>query len=316
VVSAPVPTATRTTSPSPATWLPAFVALAAIWGSSFLFIKVGVRELHPVYLALVRSAAGAATLVAVLLIMRTRLPRDARLWGHLAIIALVGNVIPFTLFGYGEQRISSVLAGIWNGTTPLFVLVVAMVLLPEERPTRVRIAGLLLGFAGVLVLLGVWRGVGGAELVGQLLCAAAAAGYGIALPYTRRVLNARTHPGVAIAASQVLLATAQLAILAPLIAGRPPSPASLSADVIASALALGALGTGIGFWLYYRLIRVAGATTTSTVTYVLPVFSTLLGILVLGEELHWYEPVGALVVLAGIAVSQSRVSGAARRRPD
>jgi drug/metabolite transporter (DMT)-like permease len=304
VVSAPGPTATRTSAPGPATWLPAFAALAAIWGSSFLFIKVGVRELHPVYLALVRSAAGAATLVAVLLITRIRLPRDARLWGHLAIIALVGNVIPFTLFGYGEQRISSILAGIWNGTTPLMVLVVAMVVLPEERPTRARIAGLLLGFAGVLVLLGVWRGVGGAELVGQLLCAAAAAGYGLAIPYSRRVVNGRTHSGVAIATSQVLLATAQLAVLAPLLAGRPPSPASLSPDVVASALALGALGTGIAFWLYYHLIRVAGATTTSTVTYVLPVFSTLLGILVLGEDLHWYEPVGALVVLAGIAVSQ------------
>jgi drug/metabolite transporter (DMT)-like permease len=311
-VSASVLTAGRTTAPGPATWLPAFVALGAIWGSSFLFIKVGVRELHPMHLALVRSAAGAVTLVAVLLVTRTRLPRDRRLWGHLAVIAFVGNVIPFTLFGYGEQRISSILAGIWNGTTPLMVLIVAMVLLPEERPTRARIAGLLVGFVGVLVLLGVWRGVGQAELVGQLMCAAAAAGYGLAIPYTRRVINGRTHSGVAVATSQVLLATAELAILAPLLAGRPPAPSSLSVDVIASALALGALGTGIAFWLYYRLIRVAGATTTSTVTYLLPVFSTLLGITVLGEGLHWYEPVGALVVLAGIAVSQGLLT---RRRP-
>jgi drug/metabolite transporter (DMT)-like permease len=303
-VSSPVLTEPRTTAPGPATWLPAFAALAAIWGSSFLFIKVGVRELHPMHLALVRSAAGAATLTAALLVTRTRLPRDWRLWGHLAVIAFIGNVVPFTLFGYGEQRISSILAGIWNGTTPLMVLMVAMVMLPEERPTRVKIAGLLVGFVGVLVLLGVWRGVGEAELVGQLLCAAAAAGYGIALPYTRRVIKGRTHSGVAIATSQVLLATAELAILAPLLVGRPPAPSTLSADVIASALALGVLGTGVGFVLYYRLIRVAGATTTSTVTYVLPVFSTLLGIAVLGESLHWYEPVGALVVLAGIAVSQ------------
>jgi drug/metabolite transporter (DMT)-like permease len=312
-VTAPVVTTARAPSPRAAAWLPAFVALAVIWGSSFLFIKVGVRELHPMYLAFVRSAAGAVTLVAVLLVTRTRLPRDARLWGHLAVIALIGNVIPFTLFGYGEQRISSILAGIWNATTPLMVLIVAMVLLPEERPTRAKIAGLAVGFAGVLVLLGVWRGVGQAELVGQLLCAAAAAGYGIAIPYSRRVVNGRTVSGVAIAASQVLLATAELALLAPLLAGRPPSPAGLSSDVIVSALALGALGTGVAFWLYYRLIRVAGATTTSTVTYVLPLFSTLLGILVLGEQLHWYEPVGALIVLAGIAVSQGLLGR--RRRP-
>jgi drug/metabolite transporter (DMT)-like permease len=303
-VSAPVLTAARAPSPRPAAWLPAFAALAVIWGSSFLFIKVGVRELHPMYLAFVRSAAGAATLVVLLLVTRTRLPREARLWGHLAVIALIGNVIPFTLFGYGEQRISSILAGIWNGTTPLMVLVVAMVILPEERPTRARIAGLAVGFVGVLVLLGVWRGVGQAELLGQLFCAAAAAGYGFAIPYTRRVVSGRAVSGVALATSQVLLATAELAVLAPLLAGRPPAPGSLSPDVVASALALGALGTGVAFWLYYRLIRVAGATTTSTVTYLLPVFSTLLGILVLGEHLHWYEPVGALIVLAGIAVSQ------------
>ena len=294
----------RATSPRPSSWLPAFLALAAIWGSSFLFIKVGVRELHPVYLTLIRCAAGAVTLLVVLVVTRDRLPRDLRLWGHLAVIALIGNVIPFTLFAYGEQRISSILAGIWNGTTPLIVLVVVMLFLPEERPTRRRIAGLVLGFGGVLVILGVWRGVGSAELTGQLLCGAAAVGYGVAMPYTRRVLRGRSESGVAFAASQVLAATVQLALVAPLIAGAPPSPASLSLEVVASSLALGVFGTGLGFWLYYRLIGVAGATTTSTVTYVLPVFSTVLGILVLNEAIHWYEPVGALVVLAGIAISQ------------
>jgi len=294
------------TPPRPATWLPAFVALAAIWGSSFLFIKIAVREMHPAYLALTRTAAGAVTLLVVLVVTRDRLPRDPRLWAHLALIALVGNVIPFALFGYAEQHISSILAGIWNATTPLMVLLFAMAFLPEERPTRNRVAGLVVGFLGVLVVLGVWRGVGGGELIGQLLCAGAAAGYGIAIPYTRRVVSGRTESGVAFATSQVLLATIELAILAPILAGAPPAPASLSADVVASALALGALGTGVAFWLYYTLIRVAGATATSTVTYVLPVFATVLGVLVLGERLHWYEPVGAVVVLAGIALSQRR----------
>jgi drug/metabolite transporter (DMT)-like permease len=312
-VTTPLLTQTRTASPPARSWLPSFVALAAIWGSSFLLIKVGVRELHPMHLAFVRCAAGALTLLVVLVATGDRLPRDGRLWAHLAVIALIGNVVPFALFGYGEQRISSILAGIWNGTTPLMVLVVAMVFLPEERPTRNRVAGLLLGFVGVLVVLGVWRGVGSAELIGQLMCAAAAAGYGFAIPFTRRVVRGRTESGVALAASQVLLAAAELAVLAPLIAGAPPSPASLSLDVVASAVALGALGTGVAFWLYYRLIRVAGATTTSTVTYVLPVFSTVLGVLILGEHLHWYEPVGALVVLIGIAVSQG-VSLPSRRR--
>src|SRR5688572_17687661 len=109
VLTPSVPAPARTAS-----WLPNYLALAVIWGSSFLFIKVGVRELHPFYLTLGRAACGALTLVVVLLITRTRLPRELRVWGHLSVIAALGVTIPFTLFGYGEQRISSVLAGIWN----------------------------------------------------------------------------------------------------------------------------------------------------------------------------------------------------------
>src|SRR4051812_11358808 len=103
---------TRPASPALTTrsWLPAFLALAAIWGSSFLFIKVGVRELHPVYVTLFRCAAGALALIVVLLVTRDRLPRDWRLWLRMSALALAGNVIPFTLFGYGEQRVSSIVA--------------------------------------------------------------------------------------------------------------------------------------------------------------------------------------------------------------
>lgn len=302
-------TATPLTTPLPdqprwATWLPAFIVLAAIWGSSFLFIKVGVRELHPVYVTLFRCAAGALALLLVLVISRDRLPTDRRLLARMAGLALVGNAAPFTLFGYGEQRVSSIIAGIWNGTTPLMVLVVGLVFLPNERPNRQRVLGLLLGFAGVLVVLGAWRGLGGGELLGQLCCAGAAACYGFSIPFTRRVVAGRTESGVALAATQLIMATVELAVLAPLLAGRPPSPARLSLDVVASVLALGALGTGIAFWLNYQVIRVAGAATSASVTYVIPVFATALGVLVLAEDLHWYEPVGAVVILAGVAISQ------------
>jgi drug/metabolite transporter (DMT)-like permease len=285
-------------------WVPSFVLLAMIWGSSFLFIKVGVRELHPLYVTLGRVAAGALALLAVLALTRDRLPRDPKLWGHLAVVAAVANAVPYTLFGYGEQRISSVLAGIWNATTPLVALPMAVVAFRIEKMTGRRAAGVALGFLGVLVLLGVWRGVGGAELSGQLMCLAAAACYGIGVPYQRRFVTARPGSGVALAATQLLLATVQLAIVAPLVAGAPPAPSDLSAEVVGSVLALGAFGTGLAFVLMFRVIRGAGATTASTVTYVIPLFATLIGIVVLGEHLAWYEPVGGLVVLAGVAVSQ------------
>jgi len=293
-------------------WLPSYLALAAIWGTSFLFIKVGVREMHPAYVTLGRVASGALALLVALVVLRDRLPRAPRVWLHLNVVAFVGVVLPFTLFGYGEQRISSVLAGIWNAATPLVVLPVAALVFRTERFTGRKIVGLLLGFAGVLVVLGVWRGAGGAQLTGQLMCFGAAMCYAIAIPYQKRFIAGRTGSGVSMAAAQLLVALAMLAVAAPLLAGPPPRPSGLSADVVLSVLALGALGTGIAFVLNFQVIRVAGASTSTSVTYLMPVVATLVGVLILHERLRWHQPAGALAVLAGVAVSQGLLPG--RRR--
>jgi drug/metabolite transporter (DMT)-like permease len=285
-------------------WVPGYLALSVIWGSSFLFIKVGVRQLHPLYVSLGRVSAGLLAVLVVLAVTRARLPRDARTWAHLAFVGAVGVAIPFTLFGYGEQRVSSVLAGIWNATTPLVVLPVAALVLRTERMTRRRTAGILIGFAGVLIVLGVWQGVGGTHLTGQLMCAGAAVCYGVAIPYQRRFLSPSAASGAAVPAGQLLAATAMLLVVAPLGAGAPPAPDRLSFAVVASVLALGALGTGIAFVLNFRVIRYAGASASASVTYLLPIVATTIGVLGLGEHVRWYQPVGALVVLAGVAVSQ------------
>jgi drug/metabolite transporter (DMT)-like permease len=294
-------------------WLPGYLALALIWGSSFLFIKVGVRELHPLYVTLGRVVAGALTVVGVLLVTRGKLPRDPRVWGHLAFVGAVGVAIPFTLFGYGEQRVSSVLAGIWNATTPLVALPVAALVFRTERMTLRRLAGIVIGFAGVLVVLGVWQGVGGARFTGQLMCLGAAVCYGVAIPYQRRFLSQPGVSGVAIPAGQLLTGAVMLLIVTPLVAGAPPAPSRLSADVIASVLALGALGTGLAFVLNFRVIRFAGATTSASVTYLMPIVATIIGVVVLKERLNWYQPVGALVVLIGVAVSQGLLRWPTRR---
>jgi drug/metabolite transporter (DMT)-like permease len=294
-------------------WLPGYLALALIWGSSFLFIKIGVRELHPLYVTLGRVVAGALTVVGVLLVTRGKLPRDPRVWGHLVFVGAVGVAIPFTLFGYGEQRVSSVLAGIWNATTPLVALPVAALVFRTERMTLRRLAGIVIGFAGVLVVLGVWQGVGGARFTGQLMCLGAAVCYGVAIPYQRRFLSQPGVSGVAIPAGQLLTAAVMLLIVTPLVAGAPPAPSRLSADVIASVLALGALGTGLAFVLNFRVIRFAGATTSASVTYLMPIVATIIGVVVLKERLSWYQPVGALVVLIGVAVSQGLLRWPARR---
>jgi drug/metabolite transporter (DMT)-like permease len=297
-------------------FLPGFLALAAIWGASFLFIKVGVRELHPLYLTLFRVGSGALTLLVVLAVGRNRLPRDPRLWGHLTVVAAIGVALPFTLFGFGEQRVSSVLAGIWNATTPLIALPVAVLVFRTERMNTRRAVGIGLGFVGVLTVLGVWQGVGGAHLTGQLMCFGAAACYGLAIPYQKKFVAGHAASGLALSAAQLLIATVQLAIVAPLFAGAPPAPTGLSLDVIASVLALGALGTGLAFVINMHNIRVAGATTASTVTYLIPIVSTVIGVVALGEGVTWYQPVGALIVLLGVAVSQGLLGGRVRRAPE
>src|SRR5918994_4025570 len=165
------------------------VLLAGIWGASFLFIKVALRGLSPVQIVLGRLALGAAVLLVVIALRREPLPRSRMAWGHLAVAAVVANIIPYFLFGWGEQRISSALAGVLNATTPLFTLVFALATRTEPRTTAIRVIGLLLGFVGALVVMAPWRaGIGAGPLSGQVACLLAAASYGVAYLLNYRLI--------------------------------------------------------------------------------------------------------------------------------
>lgn len=293
-----------TATGSQRSWGARFLLLALIWGLSFLLIKLAEKELVPLQVAVGRMLAGTACLALILVFRGERLPSGWRTWGHLAVAGLLLNALPFSLIAYGEQHVSSVMAGIWNATTPLFTLPVAVALIAQERMSRQRTLGLLVGFAGVLIVLGIWNGQSGGSLDGNLLCMSSAVSYGFAFPYARRFLASRADSPLCLAAGQLVCGTIELAIITPLLSR---APGALTGGALASVLALGTLGTGIAYILNYSIIRDAGATVASTVTYIIPIFSTLAGVIFLAERLAWYQPLGAVVILLGAATAQDRL---------
>ncbi|BCJ28899.1 transporter [Actinocatenispora sera] len=280
-----------------------FGLLALIWGLSFLFIKLGDEGFSPIQVTLGRLVFGTGTLLLILLVRRDRLPRGRRVWFHLAVAGLILNAIPFSLFAYAEQHTSSTLAGICNATTPLWTVVVALLALPDERPDRRRTAGLAVGFLGVLLVLGAWRGAVSGDLLGAGMAIAAAGCYGIGWVYLRRFLTGTPNSALALSAGQLLAAAVEVALVAPLLTGLPRHVAPLPLLAVAT---LGTFGTGIAYVLQYGLIRNGGAVLAATVTYLIPIVAAAAGIGLLHEHPSWNQPVGALVVLAGAALSQLR----------
>ncbi|GAA4534686.1 DMT family transporter [Amycolatopsis samaneae] len=282
-----------------------FALLATVWGASFLFIKVGLTGLSPAQVALARAGFGALALLTVLLVRRRPLPRDPVLWGHLAVVAVLLCVFPFLLFSWAEQYISSGLASIFNATTPLITMLVAAAALRAERLTTPRITGLLLGFLGVLTIVGVWRGIDiSHELTAQLACLGATTCYGCSFVYMRRFVSPRGADPVTIAFGQTGFATVVLGLLVPVVA---PTPVHLTVPVVLSMLALGVFGTGIAYVWNASIIAAWGAANASAVTYLTPVVGVLLGVVVLDEPLSWNQPVGAVLVVLGILAAHDRL---------
>jgi drug/metabolite transporter (DMT)-like permease len=302
-------TSHRTQSPAPARprtrldWRLRFGALSLIWGFSFLLIKVGTEGYAPFQVTLGRLVFGTAVLAAAMAVKRERLPRGARLWGHMAVAAFFLNALPFSLFAYSELTIPSTLAGICNATSPLWGMALSLVALSEDRPTRVRVAGLGLGFLGVLTVLGAWQGFHGLDATGTAMALLASLSYPVGWIYVRRTLVGTGNSHLSMTGAQLLLATLQLAVVTPLFAGFPTHVSLLPMLAIA---ALGALGTGLAVLIQYGLVAEVGPTTAQMVTYFIPVIATAAGVAILGESLRWTTPVGAVVVLAGAALTQVR----------
>ncbi|MGW6292166.1 DMT family transporter [Streptomyces sp. NPDC055058] len=305
---------TPTTTPVPAhrtpgrprprlDWRLRFAALSLIWGFSFLLIKVGTEGYAPFQVTLGRLAFGTAVLAAAMAMRREGLPRGLRTWGHLAVAGFLLNALPFSLFAFAELTIPSTLAGICNATSPLWGMALSLVALSEDRPSRVRLAGLAVGFVGVLTVLGAWQGFEGLDVRGTSMALLASLSYPVGWIYVRRTLAGNPHSHLSLTGGQLLLATVQLAVVTPLFTS---APASLAVVPLLAIAALGTLGTGLAMLVQYGLVAEVGPTTGQMVTYFIPVIAAAAGITILGERLTWSVPVGAVIVLAGAALTQVR----------
>ena len=284
-------------------WLPAYLALGLVWGCSFIFIKLGLEFLTPFGVAFVRCALGAITLLIVVKLMRINLPKEKSTWYKLWVVAMLLNVAPGILFAYAQLHVTSVLAGIINATTPLATLVVMLIAFREEKLKAEQIYGLLLGGLGVMVVLGIWQGIGNNQLTGVIALLIAVTCYGISFPYSKRNIIPLGLKPEAAATTQLIMAAITLL---PFYLYDGISQDNYRPVNIFAMLALGILGSGFAYIWNFSIIAAAGSSIASSVTYLTPVVAVFVGWLFLGEVIVWHEPVGALLVILGAAVSQGR----------
>jgi len=286
-------------------WVPIYIALGFVWGCSFIFIKLGLEFLTPFGVAFGRCALGAATLLMVVKIKKIALPKFGIIWLHLWVISMLLNTLPGIFFALAETKVTSILAGIINATTPLMTLIVILVAFRDEKPRSYQVYGLVIGAIGVATVLGAWNGIGKNPLWAVLILIGAVTCYGISFPYSRKFIIPLKLRAESLAATQVLLAALTLLPLY-LIDGIAED--NYGVVPIFAMLALGIFGSGFAYIWNFEIIARAGSAIASSVTYVTPIVAVVVGIIFLDENLTWNEPVGCLIVIFGAALSQGRLS--------
>ena len=286
-------------------WIVSYIAAGLIWGASFLFIAVGATALPAFGVAFVRLLVGAVTLFVIIKVKGYKIPTDRDTWFKFLIGGAFMSAIPFTLFAYAETQVTSALAGIVNSTTPIATVLAILIAFRSEKITRAQWFGLGIGIVGSMVLIGVWQGFGESELLPVLALFVATICYGFGGPFIRRYIEPKKLPTEVGAFGQV---AGGAIIVLPFYLFAAPAKVIGVVDVwvVLAMLALGALGSGIAYVAYYNVLKAAGSPVASTITLVTPIVAVLLGVIVLGESIHWYEPVGGAVIIFGAAVAQGR----------
>ena len=286
-------------------WIPAYITLGIVWGCSFIFIKLGLEILTPFGVAFVRCALGALALLIYAKLRGISLPKDHMVRFHLWVVAIFINVIPGIFFALAETAVTSILAGIINAVTPLMTIIAILVINREEKPKPSQLLGLLLGFLGVLTVLGAWRGLGDNPLWAILALLLAVSCYGLSFPYTRKYVIPLKIQTESLMAMQLTLAAFTLL---PFFLFDGISKYEYRIGPVLAMIGLGVFGSGFAYLWNYKVMQLAGSAIASSVTYLTPLVAITVGIIFLNESITWNEPVGALIVLLGAAIAQERIT--------
>lgn len=292
------------------------LSLSVLWGGSFFFTGVALSALPPFTLVVLRVGLAAVILNALVPLLGLRMPREARVWAAFFGMGLLNNAVPFCLIVWGQTHIVSGLAAILNATTPLFTVVAAHMLTSDETMTGNRLVGVLVGLAGVAVMVGpvVLAGLG-ADLLAQVAVLGAALSYAFAGIFGRRFRRMGVPP-LATAAGQVTASTLMLLPVA-LVVDQPWTLPVPGASVWGAVLGIAALSTALAYVLYFRILATAGATNLLLVTFLIPISAILLGALVLGERLDVRHYLGMVLIGCGLAAIDGRLLQRVRApRPD
>ncbi|HWA49745.1 MAG TPA: DMT family transporter [Dongiaceae bacterium] len=296
----------------PTEWV-LLIALSVLWGGSFFFVGVAVAELPPFTIVLLRVTIAALALHLALRMLGVAMPWDRNAWLAFFGMGLLNNAIPFSLIVWGQTQIASGLASILNATTPLFTVLVAHVVTADERLSRARLVGVLLGIAGVVVMIGPAAVAElGRDVLAQLAILAAALSYACAGVFGRRFKRMGVAP-LATAAGQVSASSLLILPLA-LMVDRPWTMPVPGVAALAAILGLALLSTALAYYLFFRILAAAGAVNLLLVTFLIPISAILLGCLVLGEMLTVAQVAGMALIGAGLAAIDGRIPTALRAR--
>jgi len=282
------------------------VALSILWGGSFFFIEVLVSHLPPLTIVTLRVGLAALALWGIILALKLPLPKTRQQWGALFIIGLLNNALPFCLIVWGQTQISSGLASIFNATTPFFTVLVAGAVLVDERITKQKLTGVLIGLFGTIIIIGpeALKGLTG-SMLGQFTVMGAAISYAFAGAYARRFKKWGLSPLI-VATGQVTMATL---ILLPvmLVIDKPWIDFTMPFDAIWAITGLAFFSTVIAYILYFKLIASAGATNAALVTFLIPISAILLGVTILGETFTAFQAIGMVLIGFGLLVMDGRI---------